>query len=583
MKSIFFRVLMLTLFTYSNVANAQIYENSQVFGLNAVTKVLRDMPNNSWFIAGESIPFGAPDSLYILVYNAEAQVTLRKTLKVPAGERHFIHDALVLNDGGFLIAFESTLCDVVGDQTVLQKLDSHGELIWEKISNWGENNSLPYKIMPTPDGNIIGFRDGNFSKINTENGDVLWTRDVTDQIGGDYIFDCALKPNSEDILVTVNTHLITLVKEGTPTNFTYVVSDSLNFEPNYPGIIRQTEDWIFTFNSSFNFLARTSNNGTFEVLPTVADQIFDFTTKNNQLFWIGRMNNGENVAVKTNEQGLIVEEFPIEDRYLCGQKIVSNGTNLAIAGFDGYGPTSMLSGEYNPSYDIIHNWLKVKKGNDTQISSDLADASITKIIQNSEVIGQPFGDPPYVYYNYQGGDFQVEITNNSLETLKDVYVNIRFGYNFFSAPCINRPGVQKYYPNLNLAPSASVLVPFGDVLAYGQESAPNKFCFFTSAPNQVADKNHENDWLCAEVNTSTRTLILENLLIAPNPVIDICTVKLKDEMLDSDWYLYDVQGRLVGNGKSDFSRKMDISMDILENGVYFLRIKNSVARIVVAR
>jgi Secretion system C-terminal sorting domain len=583
MKSIFIRVTILLFIAYSNPISAQIHENSQVFGLNAVAKVLREMPNSAWFVAGESTPFGAKDSLYILVYNSDAQVTLRKTLKVPSGERHYIHDALVLNDGGFLIAFESTLCDVVGDQTVLQKLEANGDLAWEKISNWGESNALPHKLMLTPDGNVIGHRDGRFSKIDTQNGDVLWTKNVVDQIGGDYIFDCALLRNTEDILVTINTFLITLVKEGTPTNFNYVVSNNFNFEPNYPGIIRQTDNWIYTFNAYFNFLARTNSSGVIDSFPVSGEQIFDFTTKNNQLFWIGRRNNGQNIAQKTDEQGLVLEEFPIADQYLCGQKIASNGGSIAIAGYDGYGPESMLSGEYNPYYDVVHSWLRIQKGTNTQITTNNADASITKVIQNTEVESLPFGDPPNVYYNYIGGDFQVEITNNSQQTLQNVYVNIRHGFNYFSAPCLNRPGTQYYYPNLNLAPGASVLVPFGDILAYGQEAEANNFCFFTSSPNHVPDRNHENDWLCKQINTATNTPIVENLLIAPNPVLDVCTVTLKEEMLNANWRLYDVQGRLVGNGKSDFSKNLEISLELLDNGVYFLRIKDSIGRIVVAR
>jgi Secretion system C-terminal sorting domain len=60
-------------------------------------------------------------------------------------------------------------------------------------------------------------------------------------------------------------------------------------------------------------------------------------------------------------------------------------------------------------------------------------------------------------------------------------------------------------------------------------------------------------------------------------------VTLKEEMLNANWRLYDVQGRLVGNGKSDFSKNLEIQVGLLENGVYFLRIKNRVGRLVVAR
>jgi outer membrane protein assembly factor BamB len=563
--------------------SAQVYENSQGFGLSASPKILRTTPNQGWFVVGESYPFPGPDSLYILVYDNQANLQLRKTLKVPQGERHYIHDAVVLPDGNYLIAFESTLCDVVGDQTILQKIAQDGSLIWEKISNWGETYALPHKLMVTPDGNVIGLRDNKFTKYDAQNGADLWTKDVSDQTESSYIFDCQLLPNSEDIILTVNSFLITLKKEGTPSNFNYIVENNLNFEPNYPAFIQQMGDWVVTYNPAFNFVARANSNGNIEILPVVADQIFDFKVVGDHIYWLGRMINGDNKIVKTDAAGLVLEEIKVNDKYLCGQKIAGNGNEIAVTGYDGYGPTSILDGEYNPQYLSTANWFRINKGNSETILTDSMDVKITDIKQNSEVDVELFGDPPNVFQNYSGGDFEVEITNNSLITLTEVYVNIRFGYNYFSAPCINRPGVQRFFSNLNLAPGASVWVTFGDVLAYGQEEAPNKFCFFTSIPNHVPDRKHGNDWKCFAANSGTKVPILENLSIYPNPVSDICTLNLKESQTNSIWQLFDCNGKLVKNGATNYNKKLEISVDLLPNAIYFLKINNSMGRIVVMR
>jgi hypothetical protein len=581
MKYLFPVVALLIFNLFTPILNAQIYENSQGFGLFASPKKLLPLASGAWGVIGESTPFPGADSLYLLIYDAEAKITFRKTLKVPQGERHYIHDALVLADQTFLIAFESTLCDVVGDQTILQKINQNGEILWEKISNWGDENALPHKLMLTPDGNVIGLRDNKFSKINVLDGHFIWTKDVADQTENGYIFDCQLLPNSEDIVLTYSNFLITFKQEGTPIDFNYVVTENLNFEPNYPGKIQVTNDWIYTYNSSFNFAARSNAAGTIEILPTIADMIFDYTIKNNEIYWIGRQMSGKNVAVKTDLLGNILTDYAIQDAYLCGQRIVHNGTALAITGFDGYGPTCILDGEYNPQLDESANWLRIQKGTNGQILSENLDVRISEVKQNTPVETELFGNPPYVFQNYEGGSFEVKITNNSPFTLNSVYINIRFEYNFFSAPCLNRPGVQRFYSNLNLAPNASMWVPFGDILAYGQENEPNKFCFFTSSPNNLPDTKHDNDWQCLEVNTPTNAPLLENLTFLPNPCIDFFEVSLKDDMTNLPWQFIDTNGRVVLDGKSNFLNKLVIPVFGVANGVYYFRIKNSVVRVVV--
>lgn len=117
-------------------------------------------------------------------------------------------------------------------------------------------------------------------------------------------------------------------------------------------------------------------------------------------------------------------------------------------------------------------------------------------------------------------------------------------------------------------------------------SAENiEICYVVSAPNNLPDFNHENDWFCLSLDSASGTGSSSGITsyrLLGNPVKDNLVIELTDQtLLGTGWKIYDAAGRLCGAGAFNPAvQEQSIDVQSLASGVYFLKFRGETLRFV---
>ena len=157
-------------------AIAQTSERSLAFGFYNTANALQLLSNGNFVVVGrgEAIPGDSyNDTIFAVIFNPQGTLLYRKTLTLPASERHIVRNLIAGPNGGFIIAAGLNLCDVFTSNNVVQRYDSTGGLVWSRQSD--DNEKLFSRLALSPNGNLMGT-DGssNVLKLNMEDGVTLW-------------------------------------------------------------------------------------------------------------------------------------------------------------------------------------------------------------------------------------------------------------------------------------------------------------------------------------------------------------------------------------------------------------------------
>ena len=198
-------------------------------------EALARMQNGNLLIGGQTASFGLTESDLLLTM-MDPQGNLLWSTSYGGQEREVITDIFVTADNQIMLTAEKyRLRGMEGEQLLMLKTNSSGNLLWKKTYSEGDSESEGYSICPTPDGGFLltGIRKGlqlvsnsffpmkkenqalYLLKINT-NGQKQWSRilemgansgnassglSLTALPGGDYLIvgDISPGPNATKI------------------------------------------------------------------------------------------------------------------------------------------------------------------------------------------------------------------------------------------------------------------------------------------------------------------------------------------------------------------------------------------------
>jgi hypothetical protein len=588
MKRLFISTLFAAFWAVS--AFGQTFDHSLGSGFSVESSILKPVPGGRWLLAGRSVPYpGAlyQDSLFVAVVSHDGQVLWQHIVSAPAAEVHFWKDALPLPDGGAMVSFEATLCDVASDQLVVRRLTSTGAVVWT-LQSEGWSNRPPEHWHIAPDGNLIGMSFEKVWKVDIASGAVLWKADLL-QSNTAYISSNVLIPGTENFLALGNPTYQVWQKQAGPAGAAYSLSHSLSLEGwrNNLKISPNGLDFYATRAYPTPRIERVDADLNWQEITTPVNLagLRGFAVGNGGLYLVGRQ-GGQNWLTKTDLEGQNPIVLPSPSIWQRPEMLAVQGDSVAVAGIDGSGPES----DPGSAFEYMHFqsnqvWLRTFTGN-SPLPPVLPNAAVTDVEQTSPIdtIGYPFLETRA--YNFLGGDFRVKITNLGNAALQNVRLNIGFERNQFSGICPNTPALQQNFTNLNLAPGQSEWVHFGDVGAQGQPGLPAELCFWTSAPNARPDAVHEDDHFCAPFFVTVRANepLGGAFRLAPNPAHDRVRVEdLAGESLAGQWRIVDAAGRLVAEGFcAEGQPFFEVNVANLPDGFYLFSMKNKRAKLLVS-
>ena len=154
----------------------------------------------------------------------------------------------------------------------------------------------------------------------------------------------------------------------------------------------------------------------------------------------------------------------------------------------------------------------------------------------------------------------VELTNNSLDDLSDVYV---YSTSLFSIWCSSI----YFDKNLAMLPSKSTIVVKDTLQVYNDIRVNTNLCFYTGGAARIFDLNFSNNYDCAIISGIQDVDLLKGLKIYPNPSSEY--LEIDREFQNKDYTIYNANGLLVQ--ASTYNDQINTSQ--LAKGLYFLRIE----------
>ena len=178
--NIFVVLLFFLSFTNAHAQWAYTY-GGNVSGTNAI---IRQTTDGGFIMAGATQDFGAGGyDIWVFRLDNAGGIVWQKTYGGSNYDYCFdIHETSP--DGGYIIAAATGSFDVLGRDFLILKLDSNGSVVWQKTYG-GVNNEYPYSIKQTQDGGYIvagetwsfgqGSVDSWIIKLNSV-GEVIWEK-----------------------------------------------------------------------------------------------------------------------------------------------------------------------------------------------------------------------------------------------------------------------------------------------------------------------------------------------------------------------------------------------------------------------
>ncbi len=568
---------------------AQIHDRSYGFGFTTYPSVIKPIGNDRWVVLGGTTPdlnWFFQDSLFLMVLRHDGSIEMKVTLDVLPSEVSRAVDLLPLPDGGFAVLTISGGCDVFGTPNMLQKIRPDGSQAWKFAPN-GTFSELMESLHLASDGNIMGRTYNQMLKISTATGEILENTPIA--IDNQSLYEIAFIPGKEDFMAVGTPDFQYWKKTPTPAGFQYQMSKSADYpDVFHTGLEVSPEGWFYTATGSINnadkWLARINAGLDYETL-TPTGYVQQIQPGTNGVYLLEYNYSTEKSSLrKTDWLGQTLSQLTIAEARLRVQSIAVRGDSIALAGEEYYG-VSNLFGYWDASYC----WVRTFKGMAPVTSGPVYNAAITAVEQQSPVdtashVLSIFGEIRRLY-TLKGGNFRLQITNKGDTVLQRVFANIRFGRDYSTGICYIFPTYQHLYEGLNLHPSESTWVDFGDIWASNQSPLPTQLCFWTAAPDERPDQNHADDHFCHAAKFTSIVTDPESpgIKISPNPANDLLDISAPNGFgSEGRWRLFDFTGKNTMEGAWPSGQTAaSLSVAHLPNGLYTLLVGQISFKIVV--
>jgi hypothetical protein len=577
-------VLLLCIFLKANLF-AQMIERTFSAGFQSSIDLIKPYDNDRWLLAGSGEPEpGAyfQDTLFVAILGADGNVFFRKNLSMPGAEVHYWHDILALPDGGILASFESTLCDVGADMITIQCLDASGNLRWQINGGFVLGSTRPPEHwFVAPDSHLLGMSFDQVWKINPANGEILFKaalQGVSSGLASPH--EMINIPGTEDFIAVGNPDFQYWTKSGPPDDPIYVLSNELDFD-GYRKHLSLGADGRYYCVKYFPDVQFERVNLAFQhetlPIPVEAENYPAYIVGDSGIY---AFNAG--FFTRYNFQGGDPQLIPATESWIQKKHFSAAGGRIAICGSD-------LSGwPYHPvppTRQSYAGWVRSVKESSPNEGEQQFNVAVTAVQQQSSIDTMRFpGFFTDYIYNFSGGNYRVQVTNHSNQTVQNLHLNTSFGANQFFIICFNFSARQKHFSGLNLAPGESVWLEFGDIAAGGQAEIPAEVCFWTSSPNGAPDAVRKDDRLCHPLQLTVDVNQPEPpaFSIAPVPADGFVDITANVTLSGLPWKLYDAAGRCVAHGiYPGESPTLRLETARLPGGFYIFQAGNRSGKLIV--
>jgi len=148
-------------------------------------RCIQQTSDGGFIVGGETSSFGANTEVWVLKLDADGNIQWQKTYG--GGGDDVAHSIQQTSDGGYIVAGETDSFGAGFADFWVLKLDSNGEVLWQKTYGGGEDD-IAHSIQQTSDGGFIvagetasfgaGFADFWVLKLDS-NGDIVWQMQKT--------------------------------------------------------------------------------------------------------------------------------------------------------------------------------------------------------------------------------------------------------------------------------------------------------------------------------------------------------------------------------------------------------------------
>lgn len=506
-------------------------------------------PNGHWFVGGAAgDPTLSFSDGYFAELDASGQIVRQTSFNLL--ERTAVTALLPLPDGRFVVGGYGEGCDF-GYSGFVALYNAIGIREWLAFRDWNTlEGDVVYvtDLIATPDGNILAVGSSKVQLFDLESGIELNQAELPG-----YYQDVAAGPDSLRVWLSGSDGIALLHVQDLSVE---TIVPWGNTQDAFWQITSDQGDRFYTFRQKNNLLL-TGNTGGLTDSLKLDYKVYDMFAHGADVFLCGK--KGAMGRVERRDSALqLIAGFDLNSPDLIPRRVRPAGNSVVLAGMELHGPPPRLYPSHTTSRDF---WVQsfASDGSPAAVGTDVA---LTEILLDSVPkaalsTNGPFGN----YWSVSAPDVRVRIANTGTQTLNQVHIaSSGYGQDIFFI-CFLYSSLSRTFDNLNLQPGESMVLPLGNIYTpYTTSIKPWQLCIWATAPNELSDTNHDNDYSCIKIDLSSATTdpLAEALTLYPNPVGDALYIENSTET-PGLCRIFDSAGRVVAE-----------KMPALENSVYRL-------------
>ncbi len=499
------------------------------------------MDNGENIIVGKDYVSGGWGDEILRFDKVDASGNLLWSNSYPAltGEAYSFIDAVKGTDNTFFITGNQGGCDYL-DYNDIMKFDANGNLLWVKTTNSLGLSSIGSGSLKAADNGGVWIEGAGVLTELDANGDVAQTVSTNlDYVAsydhslstGDFVAFGFVSGDSKLRYIEQTGGSYEVMMSGTiPGDVKFLDNNSVAF---------LSDDVLGIYDNQLNLInsldvSGLSASGYKKVLSD--NQYIYLTTGRWSLpFNLMKLDYNLNIIDELTTP-LAVNDVDIRDNYI---KMVG--------------------------YEYQHIWVKNFNNdfNDTYANTDIGVVNIFVNAADSTCAEFVFS----CNCNFEAEGMSVVVKNFGTEVID--YFEVNALYHCLN-DCYDAQAIVMTYDNQNLLPGQSTTVNFPDLNLWGYEDT--RLCFYTTRPNKLTDKNHDNDEICRDFFNNDIVNVEETgahtaITIFPNPATDKIQIQ---GIAEGKYSLVNTVGQIMQTGQLDKEAFIDISA--LPQGVYFMSI-----------
>ncbi len=530
----FIHILIYFCITLSVSAQNTDIETTMRYGFFTYSNTILPLDNGETIIVGDQYESGGWGYNTLRLDKLDASGDLIWTKTYPQHVSfYYLFGTAVGTDNSVYLGLARGGCDYFENHTIM-KFDSEGNHLWSKISNdtlWSED------LKATADGGIWALTNLGLYKYDSTGSHVQTIELPFNAHSFDY------NMSTEEFIVPFrddeNVKKIMWIGADGSTQEIELIEQfflpRVYFWDDY--ILAKYYTNVLKYDQQLNLIDSIELSESYPILD------FD-----NEYIYLSNRYNTPIDLLKLNEHLEIIDSMTWH-----------YGNITDIEASDNY--LYILGEEYK------HTYLKEinKDFTHTDINTDIGVVNILGARTDSTCLD------PSAYYcsavcQYDVTDIQVVVKNFGTETINYFELNALYNNGCLSI-CYDAQPTMMIYDNVNIAPGDTYIVDFPPLNLWNQ--LPDaQLCLYTTRPNKLLDKEHDNDEICRNFfydDTTSIHLPEEQLAfsIFPNPATAI--INLQNTWID--WQKATVHIISI-EGKQLAVQAPEIDISTLPTGVY---------------